>query len=40
MYRLFLSKKEQGQIALHMAAESSVVVLEKLWAFAEEAQLN
>ena len=37
---LLLAQNEYGQTALHVAADSSVVVLEKLWAVANETQLN
>jgi len=32
-YNLSLAKNKYGETALHMAAEDSVAVLEKIWAF-------
>jgi len=38
--RLLLARNKHGETALHVAAEDSVAVLEKLWAFFKGAQLN
>ena len=38
--KLLLAQNEYGETALHVAAEGSVAVLEKIWAFFKEAQLN
>ena len=38
--KLLLAQNEYGQTALHLAAEGSVAVMEKVWAWAKEVQLN
>lgn len=35
-----LAQNRYGENALHMTAEDSVAVLEKIWAFFKEARLN
>ena len=38
--RLLLAQNEYGQTALHVTAEGSVAVLEKVWAWTKKVQLN
>jgi hypothetical protein len=37
---LLLAQNEYAETALHLAAEGNVAVLEKVWAYFKEAQLN